>query len=84
MALRSVPKRRIEVVFQWLRTRRPFDEEQLREEFRQLCNRTPGVDLPAVKIGLRPSFPLSVLADDEARERLQDALEWFVLTARTK
>jgi alkylated DNA nucleotide flippase Atl1 len=71
-----------EVVFQHLLRRPPFDDEGLREEFRQLCNQAPGVNLPRAKLQLRPSFPLSSLTDDTARERVFDALEWFVLAAR--
>jgi alkylated DNA nucleotide flippase Atl1 len=71
-----------EVVFQHLLRRPPFDDEGLREEFRQLCNQAPGVNLPRAKLQLRPSFPLSSLTDETARERLFDALEWFVLAAR--
>jgi alkylated DNA nucleotide flippase Atl1 len=71
-----------EVVFQHLLRRPPFDDERLREEFRQLCNQAPGVNLPRAKLQLRPSFPLSSLTDDTARERVFDALEWFMLAAR--
>jgi hypothetical protein len=71
-----------EVVFQHLLRRPPFDDERLREEFRQLCNHAPGVNLPRAKLQLRPSFPLSALTGKTARERVFDALEWFVLAAR--
>jgi alkylated DNA nucleotide flippase Atl1 len=71
-----------EVVFQHLLRRPPFDDEALREEFRQRCNQAPGIDIPRAKLQLRPSFPLSVLAEEAARERIYDALEWFVLAAR--
>jgi hypothetical protein len=35
------------------------------------------VDIPVAKIALRPGFPLSVLADADARENLLDSLRWF-------
>jgi alkylated DNA nucleotide flippase Atl1 len=66
-----------EVVFQHMARRPPFDEIQLREEFRQRLNRIPGVDLPAAKIEMRPSFPLAVLADSAAYEVFTAALDWF-------
>jgi alkylated DNA nucleotide flippase Atl1 len=66
-----------EVVFQHLATRPPFDDVQMRQEFRERLNKIPGVDLPFAKIELRPSFPLKVLADDAARELFIDALTWF-------
>jgi len=71
------PLRSCEVVFKHLANRPPFDDIQMREEFRQRLNRIPGVDLPASKIELRPTFPLSVLADPAALEMLIQALDWF-------
>jgi hypothetical protein len=71
-----------EVVFQHLLRRPPFDDEALREEFRQRCNQAPGIDIPRAKLQLRPSFSLSILAEEAARERVYDALEWFMLAAR--
>jgi alkylated DNA nucleotide flippase Atl1 len=71
------PLRGCEVVFQHLANRSPFDDIQLREEFRRRLNQIPGVDLPTSKIELRPSFPLAVLADIAAVELLMKALAWF-------
>jgi alkylated DNA nucleotide flippase Atl1 len=71
------PLRSCEVVFQHLANRPPFDDIQLREEFRKRLNQIPGVDLPTSKIELRPSFPLAVLADTASVELLMDALGWF-------
>jgi hypothetical protein len=71
-----------EVVFLYLRRRQPFDEEVLRDRFRRMLNEASGIDLPEAKLALRPAFPLWVLADQAARERVFDALEWFALTAR--
>ncbi len=76
------PSGACEVVFQHLLLRPPFDDERLREEFRQLCNQAPGVNLPRAKLQLRPSYPLSALTGATARERVFDALEWFTLAAR--
>jgi alkylated DNA nucleotide flippase Atl1 len=71
------PLRSCEVVFQHLATRSPFDDIQMREELRVRLNKIPGVDLPASKIELKPSFPLTVLADPAARELFVDVLGWF-------
>ena len=71
------PLRSCEVGFQHLAIRPPFDDIQLREELRQRLNKIPGVDLPASKIELRPSFSLSVLADAAARDIFIDVLSWF-------
>lgn len=73
---------RIEVVFQHLKVRQPFDDPAMREEFRQICNRIPGVNLPPAKLDVRPSFPLDVLGDDRARATAQAALDWFMTAAR--
>jgi alkylated DNA nucleotide flippase Atl1 len=75
------PSGKCEVVFQHMSARPPFDDVQLREEFRQKLNKIPGVDLPSSKLELRPGFPLSVLADEEARNLFLDALGWFYLQA---
>jgi protein-tyrosine-phosphatase len=71
------PSGKFEVVFQWMQYRPPFDDVAVREEFRQLLNVLPGVDLPAVKLGMRPGFDLAVLVADESQKRLLDALSWF-------
>ena len=71
------PLRSCEVVFQHLAARSPFDDIQMREELRVRLNKIPGVDLPASKIELRPSFPLTVLADPAARELFVNVLGWF-------
>ncbi|MBM0236528.1 DUF262 domain-containing protein [Micromonospora sp. ATA32] len=71
------PSGKVEVVFQHLSVRTPFDDVTLREELRQRLNQLPGVDIAAAKIALRPGFPLTVLADADAREALLDHLRWF-------
>ena len=74
------PSGRCEVVFQHLARRAPFDDPALREELRQRLNGITGIDLPVVKIELRPSFPLDVLATPNARGALADQLAWFRAT----
>jgi hypothetical protein len=75
------PSGKFEVVFQYLQYRPPFDDVALRDEFRQRLNAVPGVELPAVKLALRPGFDVSVLADDDKRTTLLEALAWFRATA---
>jgi alkylated DNA nucleotide flippase Atl1 len=67
----------VEVVFQHLARRPPFDVEAVRDELRERLNRVPGIDLPTDSLSRRPSFPLAVLAAQAAREVLIDALSWF-------
>jgi alkylated DNA nucleotide flippase Atl1 len=75
------PSGKCEVVFQHLANRPPFDDLELREEFRQRLNQVPGVDLPAAKIELRPGFDLAVLAEAAGRESLITELSWFLKQA---
>ena len=71
------PSGKLEVVFQWMQYRPPFDDVALREDFRQLLNAVPGVDLPAVKLTMRPGFEVALLVEEESQERLLEALSWF-------
>jgi len=71
------PSGKCELVFQYMAVRLPFDDIELRREFRDRLNKIPGVDLPEAKLELRPGFPMEVLADDEARTLFIDALTWF-------
>ncbi|MBT1598491.1 GmrSD restriction endonuclease domain-containing protein [Curtobacterium flaccumfaciens] len=68
----------VEVVFQHLRVRPPFDDLALRQEFRSRLNAVPGIDLAASRIDKRPSFAIDVLNATAAREQVVDALRWFV------
>jgi alkylated DNA nucleotide flippase Atl1 len=76
------PSGKFEIVFKYLSTRTPFDDLAMRDELRQRFNETPGVTIPSAKIGLRPGFPLTVLADPGSRDHVVDALNWFYAQAR--
>lgn len=67
----------VEVVFQHMSTRVPFDEPELVEELRERLNRARGIELSADRISKRPPFDLDVLADRVDRQHVIDALEWF-------
>ena len=75
------PTGKFEVVFKHLASRPPFDDVELREEFRRRLNQVAGIDLPAAKIELRPGFDLAVLAEASGRERLLAQLSWFLQQA---
>ncbi|MFJ5992168.1 DUF262 domain-containing protein [Lentzea sp. NPDC092896] len=77
------PSGRVEVVFQHLLVRPPFDQTELREELRGRLNKAPGVDIAADKIDKRPSFPFRVLLDPVARTVVLDTLKWFHEQARS-
>ncbi|GAA2950353.1 MULTISPECIES: GmrSD restriction endonuclease domain-containing protein [Streptomyces] len=69
----------VEVVFQYLKDRAPFDDTEQRRELLRRLNKVDGVDLPEAKLELRPSFPLQVFAGQS--EAICEALDWFVHTA---
>ncbi|MFC4019162.1 DUF262 domain-containing protein [Micromonospora sp. GCM10011542] len=71
------PSGKVEVVFQHLANRFPFDDVTLREQFRQRLNQLSGVNIAAAKVTLRPGFPLTVLAGERAAEGLMEHLQWF-------
>lgn len=66
----------VEVVFQYMRSRPPFDDSGLRQDFMSRLNAVPGIELAEAKLELRPSFPLEVLATRS--EEILDVLSWFV------
>jgi len=68
----------VEVVFQHLRVRPPFDDVALRQEFRARLNTVPGIDLAEARIDKRPSFPIDVIVNESSRRTVVAALHWFV------
>ncbi len=65
----------VEINFQFMARRPPFDDAALREELRRRLNEIDGVQL-AAHDDLRPSIPLALLATPAARARFFAALEW--------
>jgi alkylated DNA nucleotide flippase Atl1 len=72
----------IEVVFQWMRTRPPFDNQALREEMRSRLNAASDIEIPRAKLELRPSFPMRLLVDSDTFDIVRSTLEWFYATAK--
>lgn len=68
----------IEIQFQWMLPRKPFDDESKRQELRERLNRIPGIAIPADAIKRRPSIPLAVLTDDAALMAFLTVLDWYV------
>lgn len=69
------PNGKVEVVFQYLASREPFTDPELRSELRRRLNSAPGIDMADKP---RPGFPVSVLADPVAYDIVQGALDWFL------
>lgn len=73
----------VEIQFQHLRHRAPFDVEQVRLELLEHVNRIPGVSFGVDRVSKRPTIRLSLLAADPAAlEQLKRALEWVEQRAR--
>jgi alkylated DNA nucleotide flippase Atl1 len=68
----------VEVVFQYLKRRSPFDDEGLRRELMARFNDIAGIELAEAKLDLRPSFPVEVFAGQS--EEICAVLEWFAHT----
>ncbi|WP_324273550.1 GmrSD restriction endonuclease domain-containing protein [Blastococcus brunescens] len=71
------PSGKVEVVFQYMLYRSPFDSWELRDEFRRRLNEVSGVDLPVAKVSMRPGFHVDVTVTQSARDCLLRGLEWF-------
>jgi len=69
---------KVEIQFQWLKTRPPFDSESKRKELLDRLNRIPGVQIPVDAITLRPNIFLSVFKEEDALKRFLEILEWVV------
>lgn len=68
----------IEIQFQHLQNRMPFNDPQLRREFLDRLNEIPGVSLPDDSLGRRPSFPIRALTDEARLHQFLAVLDWFV------
>ena len=74
---------RIEVQFQYLTARAPFDDEQTRLHLLREVNEIPGVSFGSEVITKRPSIPLSLIASNpEVLEKLKRVIEWVEEEAR--
>lgn len=72
----------IEVYFQWYAQKPPFDDEAKRLELRERLNRIPGVSIPADALLRRPSFPASLLRNQQAFELFTEAFGWYLAEVR--
>jgi len=69
---------KVEIQFQWLKTRPPFDNELKRKELLDKLNQIPGINLPGDAITRRPSIPLSMFKEKAVLKQLLDILDWAV------
>jgi len=73
---------RIEVQFQWMLRRPPFDEFQRRVELQLKLNSIPGVEIPDEGLDKRPSISLSVLTNGSSLTAFLSAMAWAFEQAR--
>lgn len=73
----------VEVVFQHMASRPPFDSEELRREFWARLTGIRGITIPADRLLRRPSFKLEILADSSVRDQVVEALTWFASVVET-
>lgn len=68
----------VTIVFQYLKDRKPFNNEELRLELLNKLNQIEGVNIPVNRLGGRPNFPLNALKDEESMDTFIRILEWVV------
>ena len=72
----------IETYFYYLKTKPPFDSEDLRKELLNRLNEIPGINLSIDAIDKGPSIPLSTL-NGEALEKFLLVFNWAIEKIRT-
>ena len=69
---------RVEIGFQYLRSRPPFTDPAVRQELRMRLNEIPSVQLKPDAIDKRPSISLTELITPAARDAFFQAMQWAV------
>ena len=72
----------IEVVFQYLKDRQPFDQLELRRELRARLNRIDSIEIGEDRLTTRPSFKVSALESVTDRAAVADVLAFFMEEVR--
>ena len=68
----------IEVYFQWLKAKPPFDDETKRFQLLERLNQVRGIKIPPDAISKRPSIRLGLLAAPEVMESFLGVLDWVL------
>ena len=72
----------VELAPQWMKAMPGFAPDERRREFLERINRILGISVPMDAIARRPSFPIQLLQDDEARQAFFGVMEWAISVAR--
>ncbi len=67
----------VEIYFQHMKGRPPFDKEERRMELLDKLNSIKGVSIPESKINARPSFKIALLTDANEMKKFLDAFSWY-------
>lgn len=67
----------IEIYFQHMKTRPPFDNESKRKELLDRLNTIDGVNIPVERISSRPNFPFAELLEATELNKFIDAFNWY-------
>ena len=69
----------LEIRFDYISRRPPFDEEVRRRQFLDRLNQVPGVGLPPSAYKGAPNFPIAVLANESSWAAFEDVLRWYLV-----
>jgi hypothetical protein len=69
---------KVEIQFQWLQKRPPFNKDAKRKQLLDLLNQIPGVNIPENAITRRPNIPLSIFKNEAALNQFLGILEWTI------
>jgi hypothetical protein len=72
----------VEIYFQYLQGKPPFDSEQKRSELMRRLNEVEGFNLTDDQLTRRPTRPLTLLKDPRALEKFKEAIEWGLSVIR--
>jgi len=74
---------RIEVTFQYLMRRGPFEPEAKRRELRERLNRIDGINISEKQITVRPPIALAMLSLEPQLNSFLQVMDWVVTELRT-
>ncbi len=69
---------KVEIQFQWLLKRPPFDAESKRKELLDRLNMIPTINIPPDAITRRPNISLSALNNEDSLKQFLEVLDWVV------
>jgi hypothetical protein len=69
---------KVEIQFQWLKTKPPFNNESKRKEIVNKLNQIPNVNIPEDAITRRPNIPLLTFKEDTSLKQFQEVLNSMI------